>query len=70
MRSYYVDWNTHASGAHEVHRMDHCPQASPSDAHRVDLGRHDSVESALAAAEEMFSDTRPCALCFAGKLQS
>lgn len=69
MSSYYVDWNTGATGAHEVHRRDYCPQASPSDAHRVDLGDHESVESALRAAERMFPRSRPCRLCFAEQLQ-
>ncbi len=69
MSKYYVDWNTGEAGKHSVHRRDYCPTA-PSQAHRVDLGEHESVEAAVRAAEEMFPNSRPCGLCCAEQLQS
>ncbi|MFS4445386.1 hypothetical protein [Maribacter sp. 2307UL18-2] len=54
MPKYCVNKETDNNGDHEVHK-ENCPWW-PSDKNRLDLGYHDSCESAVAEAKKHYSN--------------
>jgi len=62
MPRYCVNRNAQSNGDHEVHisRQNVC---LPAESNRLDLGVHDTCQSAVRAARQYFEQVNGCAWC-------